>query len=225
MLRQVSEDEQRLFMRKARSCHQGLDILRTPLSKKSSTLTLTKLAAFDSVLSPRRSSRKSLFLQDINKDSSLSIDSVPSKPVRRRSNSGLTHNATFPVRNYRAENASHGQSVWCDSKEIFQSSTSPVFTKPQDLKTKNIFFTKNASTLRNVIDEALLLESSIGLDLSDEVSAMNESLSSLQDARWHSFFVDSNSSLRLKQLSSENLIPSPPRRTVSFNGRDACALR
>ena len=182
----------------------------TPRLKVGSTMTLTKQRAFENVLSPSKTSKKSLFLEDLSKDSILSIDSVPSKPARRRSQQGSTHNALFSARciiSTSNEGSSHaGQEV-----------KTPVIVKPQyDRPCKNIFFAKDASKVRKPLEkvEALLLDPSMHLDFSGSEGTAKIHVS-LPSARWLSSVPDSTSTMGCKRVSSDVNMPSMPRRTIS----------
>ncbi|GAX27088.1 hypothetical protein FisN_13Lh367 [Fistulifera solaris] len=179
----------------------------TSPSKSGSSITLTKLKAFDNVLSPTKRSKKSLLLKDLLKDSVLSIDSMPSKPVRRRSVQGSTHNASFPE-------------PWdCqDPKNISDKSydmTTPVISNPSDRK--NIFFSKDSSKLKKTLEqvEVLLLDSSMDFDFSQNINRFEKKHLSLPQTRWLSSGYESTGSLRLKQVSSGIHMPSMPKRTTS----------
>lgn len=171
----------------------------TPRLKSGSTMTLTKLRAFDNVLSPARVSKKNLFLEDLSKDSALSIDSVPSKPVRRGSQQGSssTHNASFPAR--------------CTSIKTNKQATPSVVKSLEERTCKNIFFTRDSSKLRKALEqvEALLHEPSPISN--NEINTSNNHNSVLPDARWQSSVHESS----LKHVSSDVHMPSMPQRTVS----------
>lgn len=194
----------------------------TPQSKKSSTITLRKLQAFDNVLSPTSYSKKSIFLQDVMKDSACSIDSVPSKPVRRGSQLGSTHNARLPARSNQPQTAINHPSVV--SSETSNSDSSLAIVTPQERKSNRIFFSKDTVRLRKTLEEAeALFVDDSPLVLSDDSSNIDECHFGNQDTRWKSSFVD-DSSLRVKQLSSEIGMPSMPRRTTSSEGKGVRAL-
>jgi hypothetical protein len=161
------------------------------------------------VLSPTKRAKKSLLLLELSKDSFLSIDSMPSKPVRRRSVRGSTHNASFPeprdcqVSNYVIDR----------NDEM----TTPVISNPPDRKCKNIFFAKGSSKLKKTLEqvEVLLLDSSTSFDFSQTINHSERKHSSLPQTRWLSSGYDSTGSLRLKQVLSEVHMPSMPKRTIS----------
>ncbi|GAX27547.1 hypothetical protein FisN_13Hh367 [Fistulifera solaris] len=179
----------------------------TPPSKSGSSIMLTKLKAFDNVLSPATRSKKSLLLQDLSKDSVLSIDSMPSKPVRRRSIRGSTHNASFPEpRDCQVSN---------HITDKGDDMTTPVISNPPDRK--NIFFSKDSSKLKKTLEqvEVLLLDSSMDFDFSQSITTSDRKHSSLPQTRWLSSGYDSTGSLRLKQVLSEVHMPSMPKRTIS----------